>query len=703
MKNVTLFLTAFFLIFSQAWSADAPTTRNLMPVPAEVVWAEGAMTIGSDFNVGVKGPSEPRVQDAVKRFVDRLSKRTGLTLTNTPKDDKPSLVITFDQKGLPVQSVKEDESYSLTVTPEGIELSANNPLGVLHGLQTLLQLVEKQKDQYVIPAVAIHDKPRFAWRGLLIDVGRHWMPVEVIKRNLDGLEEAKMNVLHWHLSEDQGFRVESKIFPKLQELGSDGNFYTQDQIKDIITYARNRGIRVVPEFDMPGHSTALLTAYPELGSGPGPYTIERKFGVFDPSMDPSNEAVYTFLGKFIHEMAGLFPDEYFHIGGDEVSGKEWNANNDIQRFMYKHHLKTNEDLQTYFNSRILPILTKNHKKMEGWDEILTPGLPKTIIIQSWRGLDSLNKATQEGYDAILSKNYYLDLQQPAAFHYANDPIPADSKFTPAQISHILGGECCMWSEHVTSETIDSRVWPRTLAIAERLWSPSSVKDVDDMYRRLNVENLRLDELGLMSNSNYLDMLEKLVGKDGVNSLKILADVSEPLKNYQRHRARAYTSLLSFNRFVDATRPESETARLFSKDVDQLLETAPNWGDTQAIADMLKLWAGNHKVLAPYLEKSDTAIEVASQSEDLSTAAQYGLEALKFLKSGQQAPKDWQDKAKPALMRALKPHADITLAVVVPICKLALAASELDKLKDMKPTDWNKSLNDQMKVSPELEW
>ncbi|HTA76371.1 MAG TPA: family 20 glycosylhydrolase, partial [bacterium] len=297
-----LLLAVCLLTFTQVWAAGTPALHNLMPVPSDAVWNEGVFKIGANFTAAARSQTEPRVENALSRFINRLEKRTGLTFNNSMADDKTVFSISFEKKGLLVQSVKEDESYTLTVAPDGIQLSANNPLGVLHGLQTLLQLVEKQNDGYVIPCVTIHDKPRFAWRGLLIDVGRHWMPVEVIKRNLDALEEAKMNVLHWHLSEDQGFRVESKAFPKLQELGSDGNFYTQDQIKDIISYARNRGIRVVPEFDMPGHSTALLTAYPELGSGPGPYTIERKFGVFDPSMDPSNEAVYSFLGKFIHEM-----------------------------------------------------------------------------------------------------------------------------------------------------------------------------------------------------------------------------------------------------------------------------------------------------------------------------------------------------------------------------------------------------------------
>ena len=219
----------------------------------------------------------------------------------------------------------------------------------------------------------------------MIDVGRHFIPLDVFKRNMDGMAAVKLNVFHWHLSENQGFRIESKKFPKLQEMGSDGLYYTQAEVRDLIAYARERGIRVVPEFDMPGHTTAWFVGYPELASGPGPYQIERQWGVFDPAMDPTEEETYKFLDKFIGEMAGLFPDQFFHIGGDEVNGKEWDANPKIQAFMRAHGLKDNDELQAYFNQRVQKIVAKHGKTMLGWDEILRPDLPKSIVIQSWRG------------------------------------------------------------------------------------------------------------------------------------------------------------------------------------------------------------------------------------------------------------------------------------------------------------------------------
>ncbi len=697
MKKVILALFVCLAIFSKAWSADTPATRNLMPVPAEVTWKDGSLKIDADFNVAVKGDSEPRVENAVKRFTERLGKRTHLALSSAAKDSKTSLSITFEDKGLPVQSVKEDESYTLTVTSKQAVLSAPNPLGILHGLQTLLQLVEKQGDAYVLPAVTIHDKPRFAWRGLLIDVCRHFHTVEVLKHNLDGLEEAKMNVFHWHLSEDQGIRVESKKFPKLQELGSDGKFYTQEDIKEVVAYARDRGIRVVPEFDIPGHSTALVTAYPELASAPGPYTIERKFGIFDPALDPTNEAVYAFLKDFIAEMAALFPDDYFHIGGDEVSGKQWNENAKIQAFMFKHHFKTNDELQTYFNGRILPFITESGKKMVGWDEILTPGLPKTAVVHSWRGIDSVIESGKKGYDTILSNGLYLNHQLAAAVYYAVDPLPATTSLTPEQASHVLGGEDCMWSEYVTDETMDSRIWPRTLAVAERFWSDGSVKDAEDMYRRMNAESVRLEEVGLVHRSNYLPMLDRLVGKDGESALKVLADVVQPQKYYLRPRYRAFTSLMPLTRLADAARPETETARLFRNKVNKFLANAPEIGDSAPLVSDLELWKGNHKKLLPFLEKSDESMEMASRSEDLSTSAQFGLEAVKYLKSGKPAPAAWQEKAKEALDRAQIPHVEVDLKVVDPIRKLVLAVEQLDKLKEMKADEWNKSLDEQVLI------
>jgi len=303
------------------------------------------------------------------------------------------------------QQLGEDESYSLTVTSSKAQLIAPTTLGVMRGLQTFLQLVQVSPQGFAVPAVTIEDKPRFPWRGLMIDSSRHFMPVEVIERNLDAMAAVKLNVFHWHLSDNQGFRVESQHFPKLQEMGSDGLFYTQEQIREIVAYAHERGIRVVPEFDMPGHCTSWFVGYPELASGPGPYSIVRQFGVFDPAMDPTSESTYKFLDKFIGEMAKLFPDRFFHIGGDEVNGKQWDSNPKIQEFMHAHGLKNNGDLQGYFNQRLQKIVAKHGKVMEGWDEILRPDMPKAIVIQSWRGQKSLADAAQQGYRGILSSGY----------------------------------------------------------------------------------------------------------------------------------------------------------------------------------------------------------------------------------------------------------------------------------------------------------
>ena len=334
---------------------------NLMPIPAELAMGEGRFRLTEDFTITVIGPASDQAYGGATRMLRRLSGRTGFFFSQDfiGSDDTTS--------GAPVKlkwsrsgqvKLSENESYTLEVTADYITLSAETDIGILRGLETLLQLLAANREGYYFPAIRIEDAPRFPWRGLLIDVGRHFMPVDVIKRNLDGMAAVKLNVLHWHLSENQGFRVESKTYPKLHELGSDGFYYTQEQIKDIIAYADTRGIRVMPEFDIPGHSTSWLTGYPELASAPGPYTIERGFGVSDPSLDPTRETTYEFLDAFFREMTDLFPDQYMHIGGDEVEGSQWDANPDIQAFMREHQLPDNEALQSYFNQRILEILTK---------------------------------------------------------------------------------------------------------------------------------------------------------------------------------------------------------------------------------------------------------------------------------------------------------------------------------------------------------
>src|SRR6185436_8800221 len=558
---VSVPLTLVF--FSSAQQAIQPAPLNLMPMPSNYQLTSDQMRIDQSFSVALTGHQEARLDSAVQRFLVNLSRRTGMPLTAQSADPaQAKLLIHTDQASKEVQEPGEDESYSLEVTPSGARLSAPNPLGTLHGLQTFLQLVEAAPAGFAVPVIIIHDTPRFVWRGLMIDVSRHFIPLDIIKRNLDGMEAVKLNVFHWHLSDDQGFRVERKRFPKLQEMGSDGLYYTQAQVRDLSAYAHDRGIRAVPEFDMPGHSTAWFVGYPELASGPGPYQIERGWGVFDPAMDPTKEETYKFLDKFIGEMAGLFPDQFFHIGGDEVNGKEWDANPKIQAFKQAHGLKDNNDLQAYFNQRVQKIVAKHGKTMLGWDEILRPDLPKDIAIQSWRGPDSLAQAAKQGYRGLLSSGFYVDLMWSAERHYATEPLSgAAANLTPEEQKRILGGEACMWSEYVSPENIDSRIWPRTAAIAERLWSPQDVRDVNSMDQRMAVTSRWLDGLGLTHNSSYDPMLRRIAGTDNIAALKALADVLEPVKDYTREETAPApaTSASPLNRVVDAVRPESVTA------------------------------------------------------------------------------------------------------------------------------------------------
>src|SRR5215468_5180908 len=431
------------LVMASTTAEQPMQALRLMPWPQSVKTNSGGgqLLIQDTFSVSVPQNADRYLRRAVAIFLDDLRRHTGSLPLDFAFAGSASgqLQISVDHASKEVQEIGEDESYRLDVTSSAATLKAPTTLGAMRGLQTFLQLVQITPAGFALPAVEIEDKPRFPWRGLMIDSGRHFMPIEVIKRNLDGMAAVKLNVFHWHLSENQGFRVESRSFPKLQEMGSDGLYYTQDQIREIVSYARDRGIRVVPEFDMPGHSTAWFVGYPDLASGPGPYSIERKWGVFDPAMDPTRESTYKFLDEFIGEMAKLFPDQFFHIGGDEVNGKQWDANPKIQQFMRAHSLKNNADLQAYFNSRIQKIVEKHGKTMEGWDEILRPDLPKTIVIQSWRGPQSLADAARHGYRGLLSSGYYLDLMQPAWQHYAVDPLSGNAdSLTDGEKQNILG-------------------------------------------------------------------------------------------------------------------------------------------------------------------------------------------------------------------------------------------------------------------------
>jgi hexosaminidase len=670
----------------------AGPAHDLMPAPERLEWTSGQLVVDPRFTLGSAGAQDPRIDAALARARARLRLPAG---SGGPDS---TLVVSAAAASRPVQELGEDESYALTVTPRQARIQAPTSLGVLRGLETLLQLARDEGGRRVIPAVSIADRPRFPWRGLLLDPCRRWEPIAVVKRTLDGMAAVKLNVFHWHLSEDQGFRIESKVFPRLHEQGSDGLYYTQDQVREVIGYARDRGIRVVPEFDMPGHSTSWLVGHPELGSAPGPFTLVRQWGIFDNDLDPSREEVYAFLDRFIGEMAALFPDAYLHIGGDEVTPRQWNANPAIVDFMYRHELNDASDLQAYFNRRVSEILTRHGKRMVGWDEVLRPELPKSIVVQSWRGAKSLAEAARLGYDGILSDGYYLDLMFTSAFHYLNDPLPADLALSPVERAHVLGGEACMWGEFVDPQTIDSRIWPRAAAVAERLWSPAALRDVADMYRRLDIQSARLDALGLAHRTGYVPMLQKLAGSGRVEPLRALADVVEPVKRYRRGEMLAYTSATPLDRLVDAARPESRTAQEFRAAVDRLLLAPPAARNEVSVRAPLLAWAANHGNLDPILAASPKATEARSLSRDLSSIAAVGLEALDALRSGHAAGETWREEARARLDRARKPRAELELAVVPAIRKLALAAGQLDALATMSVEEWSRRLDEQLQAA-----
>jgi hexosaminidase len=540
------------LLLATPLAAQAPT-HTLLPVPASVEWTGDRLRLDSAFTVAITGHRDGRLERAVDRAARRLEARTAIPLPRSfPGTGTARLAVVVTGPGYSVPDLREDESYRLEVSADRAVLTASTVVGAIRGLETLLQLQATDSAGYYLEAATIDDAPRFPWRGLLVDAARHWQPPEVIKRTLDGMAAVKLNVLHWHLTEDQGFRVESRRYPALHRKGSDGLYYTQDEIREIVAYAADRGIRVVPEFDMPGHTTSWLVGHPEIATMPGPYAIERRWGVHRPTMDPTSPATWALLEGFIAEMVELFPDRHWHVGGDEVDPNHWNTAAHVQAWMRERDLADAHAVQTHFNERLFAILARHDRQPVGWDEILQPGLPQGAVIQSWRGSQGLIEATRQGRQAILSAPYYLDHIKTAAEMYLEDPLPTG--LAPEQQLLVLGGEACMWGEYITMETIDSRIWPRMAAIAERFWSPAAVRDVADLYRRLPVVSRRLTEVGLTHYTHRERMLARMAGDDDAAVLREFLRYARP----RGFAGRGTNQLSPLTRLIDAAEPDPFT-------------------------------------------------------------------------------------------------------------------------------------------------
>ena len=408
------------------------------------------------------------------------------------------------------------EGYHMVVTPNEIQITALTEAGLFYALQTLRQLMpvefgqEKKLDinSIEIPCVRISDKPRFTWRGMNLDCCRHFMQVEFVKRYIDLLAYHKMNVFHWHLTEDQGWRIEIKKYPELTKVGAwrkeddgsiYGGYYTQDQIREVVAYAAERYITVVPEIEMPGHSVAALAAYPQLSCTGGPFEVEKRWGVFNDIYCAGNDSVFIFLQDVLTEVMDLFPSKYIHIGGDEAPKVRWEACPKCQVRMKSENIKSEEELQGYFNQRIEKFLNAHGRQLIGWDEILEGGLAPGSTVQSWRGMEGGIEAAMQGHDAIMSptSHCYFDYSTTSTNLenvYSFEPVPAE---LPAdKRHHIIGAECCMWTETAPQDVIDSRVFPRLCALCEVMWSDPTGRNFKEFQGRMQVHYKRLDQMNV---------------------------------------------------------------------------------------------------------------------------------------------------------------------------------------------------------------
>lgn len=548
MKKLHSLLLIFLFLSLTAVNAQ----NNIIPAPRSYEATEGALLLDKGFELITLTEDET------------LNKQLALFSTELKKID-----LDFDQKSLDSIAVKyfkvglnetaEDtlgtEGYHLEVAPEGILLMANTTAGTFNGIQTLRQLLpvkrEVSEDGTIlpvsIPACVIEDAPKFAWRGLMLDVSRHFFTVEEVKAYLDKMAEFKFNVFHWHLTDDEGWRIEIKTFPKLTEVGAwrvkrygrfgsgraqpkksekatVGGFYTQDQIREVVAYAAERNITIVPEIDVPGHSLALLAAYPQ-------YSTRKEFKMVNPgakiadwyddgtfkmtvenTLNPADPAVYAFMDMIFGEIAELFPGEYIHMGGDECYHGFWEQDAEVQEFMAENNLKNSNELQSYFVKRMEKIISSKGKKMIGWDEILEGGLAEGAAVMSWRSKKGGIEAARAGHNVVMTpklytyldytqgdysveNKIYADLSLHAAYEF--NPLPNPTLYVDVDPKYILGGQGNLWTEAVPSLSFAFYMtYPRAMALSEALWSSEQNKNYDDFLKRTEEQFARFDEENL---------------------------------------------------------------------------------------------------------------------------------------------------------------------------------------------------------------
>lgn len=522
LKILTIVLVIFVVMACESPQEELPGPIHIVPIPLEMTVDKGYFQVGGNTVIHTVGTDLGPVPGYVKEYFDEL---TGKDLTIQDGESISKGYIRLELTG----AVAGNEAYEISSSRKGVSVKASTAHGLFYGLQTIKQLVQQDsKGNYVIPAVMIKDAPRFGYRGMHLDVGRHFYPVDFIKKYIDLIALHKMNTFHWHLTEDQGWRIEIKKYPKLTEIGAYrketvvghashskaydgipyGGFYTQRQVKEIVKYAGDRFITVIPEIEMPGHSQAVLAAYPELACKPGPYEVATTWGVMKDVLCPTEET-FSFLQDVLTEVMALFPSEYIHIGADECPKDRWKESQYAQDLIKREGLKDEHELQSYFVRRIEKFLNANDRKLVGWDEILEGGLSPNATVMSWRGEKGGIEAAKQGHDVIMSPTTYcyFDYYQadpeteelsiggflPVEKVYGYEPIPAE--LDADQAKYILGGQGNVWTEYMkTSKRVEYMALPRMSALAEVLWSPGDKKDYNHFVKRMGSFRKHLDAM-----------------------------------------------------------------------------------------------------------------------------------------------------------------------------------------------------------------
>ncbi|MHC2992321.1 beta-N-acetylhexosaminidase [Pontibacter sp. HJ8] len=533
-------------------------TISIIPQPVKLVQQSGSFAIGKETRIFVD-PKNVELRNIGEYLAKHIQKMTGVQPAVIQKaPDKNSSQHIYLTLSTPVDTLGA-EGYTLNVQPTQVVLAAKEPHGIFLGTQTIRQLLPPQPTTapVSIPALEVVDKPRYQWRGMHLDAGRHFQPVEFVKEYIDYLAMHKMNTFHWHLTEDQGWRIEIKKYPKLTEVGAwrdgtlighysnqphqftnerYGGFYTQEQIKDVVKYAQERYINVVPEIEMPGHAVAALTAYPELSCTGGPFQVEKKWGVFDDVFCAGNEQTFKFLEDVMTEVLALFPSKIVHIGGDESPKTRWEKCPKCQKRIADEGLKDEHELQSYFIQRMEKFLNAKGRTIIGWDEILEGGLAPNAYVMSWRGTEGGIAAAKQHHYVVMTpgSHVYFDHYQgepslePTAIGglttlekvYSFEPTP--SVLSAEEKKYILGAQANVWTEYIpTTDHVEYMVFPRISALSEVLWTPAKLKDWKSFQNRMQQQYKRYDALGI----NYAKSTFNVKQQIAVDPAKSTATVS----------------------------------------------------------------------------------------------------------------------------------------------------------------------------------